>query len=131
MDWYNDILNNPPDEKKKVSDHYYISEHQGLTTIRKYPENYWLASIKEDNIVFDSFDSKAVDYSKEELISFYEKVKAFKLDNSKLAKSIQDSIAVIVETDGILGVQYWKEWEIKNLWSENTDRSISKFISKL
>ena len=108
---------------------YYICDY--TETIRSYPENYWLASIENNEIVFDSFEGNAVNYSQKELTYFFENVKAFKAENSKLSTIVNDRFAVIVETNCQYGIQYWTDWEIRNKFSENTDHSISNFISKL
>lgn len=102
-------------------------------TYRSFPENYWLASVKDGALVFDSWD-RAKDSFKfcDELKKLHEKIKECKNIHSRLYKT-ENLIPVIVKTENSneLGVQFWTDWQIKNKVCRNTDNSNSYFVTLL
>lgn len=102
-------------------------------TIRVYPENYWIASIKDGKLIFDSWDSAIVGkFTERQVNSLWSEIKQCREDHKNISRETNGRFPVIVQTNDILGVQYWTEWQIKNKgFQTNTDNSRSYFISKL
>jgi len=111
---------------------FYFCEY---TQTFRSSENYWVASIKNNQLVFDSFDSAIIGrFTEEEIIDLYSNILEIRRTHSKLTKVITgpvDHIAVIVKTDNYYGVQYWTQWQIDIHKQTNTDNSISYFVAKL
>lgn len=58
--------------RNKLKNFVYEKETQ---TIRCKPENYWIASVKDGKVIFDSWDGAIVGrYSKKEVLAFYQAI---------------------------------------------------------
>lgn len=115
----------------KKFDHVYFNDY--TQTYRSFPQNYWLASIKDGKLVFDSWDSAINDYSfKNDVTKLHSDIQECKQVHKKLTRS-HERIPVIVRfKDGLgLGVQFWTDWMITNIIATNTDDSLSWFVAKI
>lgn len=105
-------------------------------TFRTYPENFWVGSIKNGELVNDSWDNSGNKYF-HLLSGLIQNIEKTREEHKKLQKEVVykteiKRIACIVwEKVGGFGVQYWTEWQIKNRISLNSDKTISYFIVKL
>jgi len=114
----------------KKFNHIYFCDYS--QTYRSFPENYWLASVVEDKIVFDSWDRAIKKHSfKSDIKRLHQEIAQTRKEHKKLSISGQ-LIPVIVKSNfNGLGVQFWTGWQISNKKAINTDNTISLFISKL
>jgi len=110
--------------------HIWFSEY--TQTYRTHPENYWIASVKDNELVFDSWDGAIKEYSfKSHVEKLHKQIKVCRNTHKRLHKT-NNLIPVIVKgKNSGLGVQFWTDWQINNRVSTNTDRTESLFISLL
>lgn len=117
----------------KKFNHIYFCDYS--QTYRSYPENYWLATVKNNDVIFDSWDGAIKNYSfREDVLNLHSEIEKCRNEHKKLIRQRsgnQGRFPVIVNSGYGLGVQFWTDWEIKNKVGTNSDKSKSYFIAKL
>lgn len=115
---------------KKKFKHIFFCDYS--QTYRSYPENYWLATLRNNEVIFDSWDGAIKNHSfKTEIIKLHEEIKEYRNVHKRLYKC-DNLTPVIVKSDYHgLGVQFWTDWQIRNRVCENTDKTKSYFLTKL
>ena len=110
--------------------HFYLCDYSN--TVRVYPENHWIATIKENRPFFDSWDGAIIGrFTKVDIDRLFRAIHLTRCEHSNLCKVIDGRTAVIVKTGKSYGVQYWMDYQINNKRANNTDGSKSYFITKL
>ncbi len=110
-------------------------------TFRSRQENIWLASLKHDSVIFDSWDKYPIKFKNDEVQELWNKIcqiryehkslKRLSTHHSEISGLVVNRYAIIAETNGNYGVQFWLDVQIKNGKSTNTDGSISYFVARL
>jgi len=111
-------------------------------TFRTHPENHWICSVKNQNLVFDSWDRAGAKFTTEhKMVQLFADITICRNEHKNLKKQVVNyteitktpiyRTACIVKTGGSFGVQYWLDYQIKNRFSINTDGTKSYFIDKL
>lgn len=100
-------------------------------TFRSYPENHWVASLKDGQIVYDSWDSAIVGrVNGHDILILWGNICKVRKESKNLPV-VSDRTAVIVKTGENYGVQFWPDWALINDVQYNTDGTTSLKIALL
>jgi len=101
-------------------------------TYRGFPGNYWLASVKNGELIFDSWDQSTKNFVfKTDLKKLHQEIKSCRNEHKRLHKCRNLTPVIVKSNYKGLGVQFWTDWQIKNKVCENADKSKSFFVDVL